>query len=121
MSWIPATAGAAIVIAPLFMLVRHRWGTKGLVVTAVLCALAIMGTCIALGQLEEGYQLFALVVIAASATTACAWAVVRFARAATVPDLPVELLVGVGGFLGGAIAGLVVSFYLVAMSVPRIG
>jgi hypothetical protein len=121
MEWIPAIAAAALAFGTMLVLVRRRWGTERLIVAAFLGALALAGGALALGLADEGYEVFVLVVAVASATSASAWAVERIVRSATVPDPLVEVLAGGGAFVGGALAGNVVGYFLVALSMPRIG
>lgn len=121
MNWMFALLPASIAFALVLVLVRQRWGTDRMIAAAFVGAVAIVGASIALGLADGGDALFAVVVGTASAATASAYAVERLVRAAKIPDPLVEVLGGAGAFVGGALAGTITAFILIALSVPRIG
>ena len=74
----------------------------------------------AMGLIENGYVLFALVVVAATAAIASAWSVERLSRRASPPDAFTTAAAGAAAYVAGAIVGAIAAFFLVVMSVPGI-
>jgi hypothetical protein len=124
-NWLAGAVLTGVILAPIAVWVRRRFGADTLAVVAVAagaCILALGVTIVLRSPPRDGlgFGLFVLVPPVIGGTAALTVVVDRLARSSTIPDPLPEAAFGAAAFLGGVLGGLFVALFLFGLSVPRI-